>query len=97
MARNDAAEAGQSGALSMRLNVAEASNQANAGSLWRAGSGEAGECGDVGSTGHKGLSVSVSIEVVWLMTMVVFGLCVVVVIRAGGMVPQEWSDPIPRM
>ena len=80
----------------MRLNVAEASNQANAG-LWKVGFGDARECGDAGGIGHKGLSVSVSIEGVWLMTMLVFGSCVVVVFRAGGMVPQEWSDAIPRM
>jgi hypothetical protein len=62
---------GKTDALSMRLSFAEASNRANAGSLWRMGTAVPDESGVLGSIGEMGLSVSVSIEVVWLMTVLV--------------------------
>jgi hypothetical protein len=78
----------------MQLNFAEASNRANASSLGRMASAVPDGCGVLGGIEEEGLSVSVSIDVLWLMTVLVLacGLCAVVVFRAGRMVPQEWSD-----
>lgn len=77
----------------MRLNFAEASNRANAGALRRSSFALCDEFELDGKIGKEGLSVS--IEVVWLMTVLAMARVVLLWLRQ-----EEWfrkNGPSPRM